>query len=56
MVKNDVSFILSFVILMEKYEFSSSPLEYARWNYVVWCHLLSTLCLMEGKYSWEALN
>ena len=26
MVKNDVSFILSFVILMEKYGFSGSPL------------------------------
>ena len=37
MVKNDVSFILSFVILMEKYGFLGSPMGCARWNQVIWC-------------------
>ena len=35
MVKNDVNFILSFVIVMEKYGFSCSPLGCARRNYVI---------------------
>ena len=41
MVKNDVSFIILFVILMEKYEISGSPLGCARWNRVIWCSPLS---------------
>ena len=56
MVKNDVSRILSFVILMEKCGFSSSPLGCARWNCVIWCSPLSTQCLMEDKYSYKALD
>ena len=37
MVKNDVRFILLFVILMEKYGFFGSPLECAQQNRVIWC-------------------
>ena len=41
MVKNDVSFILSFVILIEKYGILGSPLGCARWDRVIWCSPLS---------------
>ena len=41
MVKNDVSLILSFVILMGKYGFSGSPLGCARRDRVIWCSPLS---------------
>ena len=37
MVKNDVSFIISFVILMEKYGFSGSPSGCARRDRLIWC-------------------
>ena len=46
MVKNDVSFILSFVILMEKYGFLGSPLGCARRNM---CNLVFSLeCLVSN--------
>ena len=42
MVKNDVSSIFLFVILMEKYGFSGSPMGCARHNRVIWCSPLGT--------------
>ena len=42
MVKNEVSFILSFVILIEKYGFSGSHLGCARRNRVIWYPPLNT--------------
>ena len=56
MIKNIVSFILSFVILMEKCGFSGSPLRCARQNCVIQCSSLSAQCLMEDKHSWKALD
>ena len=56
MVKNVVSFILLFVILIEKCGFLGSPMGCARWDRVIWCSPLSTSCLMEDEYSGETLD
>ena len=56
MVKNVVSFILSFVILMAKmWIFGFSP-GCARRDRMIWCPSLSAQCLMEDEHSWEALD
>ena len=56
MLKNDVSFILSFMILTAKmWIFGFSP-GCARRNRVIWCSLLGAQCLMEDEHSCEALD
>ena len=56
MVKNVVSFILSFVILMVKmWIFMFFPGRVRR-NRVIQCSPLSAQCLMKDEHSWEALD
>jgi hypothetical protein len=49
MTRNLVSFTLSFMILMEKCGFSSSPLWCARQSCIVYRFPWDTYCLMEDK-------
>ena len=44
------------MILMKKFGFSGSPSGCARRDRIIWCPPLSTQCLMEDEYSWEALD
>jgi len=56
MVKDVVSFILLFMILMEKCGFSSSPSGCAQQNCIILCPRLGTQCLVEDKYPWEGIR